>query len=153
MLFEATGTKLLHVPFGSAQVVTSLLGGHVDAVVQLPAAVVPHVTSGALRVLAVLGSRRDPVFPNVATAKEQNIDVAPMDLWRGVAVAKGTPKEIVARLEKAVESALNRPDFVSAGQKFGFLPAFLPAAEFAKVIERDDAMIARQITELQVLTK
>jgi tripartite-type tricarboxylate transporter receptor subunit TctC len=147
-LFDAAGASALHVPFGAAQVVTSLLGGHVDVVVQLPGAVVPHVKSGALRVLAVLGSKRDPVFPDVPTAQEQNVNVAPMDLWRGIAVAKGTPKETIARLENAVEAALNRPDFVTAGQKFGFLPAFLPADQFAQVIERDDEMIARQMKTL-----
>lgn len=147
-LFEAAGTTALHVPFGAAQVVPSLLGGHIDAVVQLPGAVVPHVRSGALRVLGVLGSRRDPVFPDAPTAQEQSVNLAPMDLWRGVAVAKGTPKAAVARLEKAVEAALNRPEFVSAGQKFGFLPAFLPADDFAQVIARDDEMIARHMKTL-----
>jgi tripartite-type tricarboxylate transporter receptor subunit TctC len=147
-LFDATGTSALHVPFGAAQVVTSLLGGHVDAVVQLPGAVVPHVKSGALRALAVLGSKRDPVFPDVPTAQEQNVNVPPMDLWRGIAVAKGTPKATIARLEQAVEAALNRAEFVSAGQKFGFLPGFLPADEFAQVIERDDEMIAQHMKTL-----
>lgn len=147
-LFDATGTSALHVPFGAAQVVPSLLGGHVDAVVQLPGAVVPHVRSGALRVLAVLGSKRDPVFPDAATAQEQNVNVAPMDLWRGIAVAKGTPKATIARLEKAVETALNRAEFITAGQKFGFVPGFLPAEGFAQVIERDDEMIARHMKAL-----
>ena len=147
-LFDAGGADALHVPFGAAQVVPSLLGGHVDVVVQLPGAVVPHVRSGALRVLGVLGSRRDPVFPDAPTAQEQNVNLAPMDLWRGVAVAKGTPKAVIARLEKAIEAALNRSEFVSAGQKFGFLPAYLPADEFGQMIARDDDAIARHMKVL-----
>ncbi len=144
-LFEAGSANALHVPFGAAQVVTSLLGGHIDVVVQLPGAVVPHVRSGALRVLGVLGSKRDPVFPDVPTAREQSVNIAPMDLWRGIAVAKGTPKAVIARLEKAVEAALNRAEFVSAGQKFGFVPAFLPGEAFGQVIARDDEIIARHM--------
>ena len=147
-LFDAGGADALHVPFGAAQVVPSLLGGHVDVVVQLPGAVVPHVRSGALRVLGVLGSRRDPVFPDALTAQEQNVNLAPMDLWRGIAVAKGTPKAVIARLEKAIEAALNRSEFVSAGQKFGFLPAYLPADEFGQMIARDDDAIARHMKVL-----
>ena len=147
-LFDAGGADALHVPFGAAQVVPSLLGGHVDVVVQLPGAVVPHVRSGALRVLGVLGSRRDPVFPDALTAQEQSVNLAPMDLWRGVAVAKGTPKAVIARLEKAIEAALNRSEFVSAGQKFGFLPAYLPAEEFGQMIARDDDAIARHMKVL-----
>ena len=144
-LFDAAGAKVLEVPFSATQVVPSLLGGHVDALVQLPGAVVPHVKSGALRVLGVLGSKRDPLFPDVPTARETGLVMLPMDLWRGVGVAKGTPKPVIARLEKAVEAALRRPEFVSAGEKFGFLPAFLPSAEFGRLIARDDEIIGHQM--------
>lgn len=144
-LFESANTKVLDVPFSTTQVVPSLLGGHVDALVQLPGAVVPHVKSGALRVLGVLGSRRDPVFPDVPTAAEAGLRAPPMDLWRGIGVPRGTPKAVIARLEKAVEAALQRPEFASAGQKFGFVPAFLPAEEFAALIARDDDLIGRQM--------
>ncbi len=147
-LFDAAGAKVLDVPFGATQVVPSLLGGHVDALVQLPGAVVPHVKSGALRVLGVLGSKRDPVFPSVPTARETGLVMLPVDLWRGVGVPKGTPKAVIARLEKAVEASLRRPEFVSAGEKFGFIPAFLPSAEFARLIALDDEMIARRMREL-----
>lgn len=147
-LFEAAQAKVLDVPFGAAQVVPSLLGGHVDAVVQLPGAVVPHVRSGALRVLGVLGSKRDPVFPDTPTATELGVRLAPMDLWRGIGVPKGTPRPVIARLEKAIEASLNRPEFLSAGQKFGFLPAFLGADEFGQLIARDDELIARQMRAL-----
>lgn len=144
-LFESANTKVLDVPFSTTQVVPSLLGGHVDALVQLPGAVVPHVKSGALRVLGVLGSRRDPVFPDVPTAVEAGLRAPPMDLWRGIGVPRGTPKAVIARLEKAVEAALQRPEFASAGQKLGFVPAFLPAEEFAALIARDDDLIGRQM--------
>ena len=152
-LFDAAGATVLHVPFGAAQVVPSLLGGHVDVVVQLPGAVVPHVKSGTLRALGGLGSRRDPVFPDVPTAQEQGVKIMPMELWRGIAVPKGTPKSVVLRLEKAVEAAIGRPEFVSAGQKFGFLPAFLPSEEFGQLIARDDDMIARHMLTLGLKKK
>ena len=147
-LFDAAGTTALEVPFSAAQVVPGLLGGHVDALVQLPGAVVPHVKSGALRVLGVLGSKREPVFPSVPTARETGLVMLPVDLWRGVAVPKGTPKAVIARLEKAVEASLRRPEFVNAGEKFGFIPAFLPSGEFAKLIARDDEIMARQMKAL-----
>lgn len=147
-LFETAGAKALDVPFNASQVVTNLLGGHVDALVQLPGAVVPHVKSGALRVLAVLGSRRDPVFPDVPTATELGLAIPAMDLWRGIGVPKGTPPATVARLEKAIEFALQRPEFISTGQKLGFLPAFMPSRDFAQLIARDDDMIARQMEQL-----
>jgi len=144
---------VLEVPFSASQVVPSLLGGHVDALIQLPGAVVPHVQSGALRVLGVLGSKRDPVFPDVQTANELGIKMAAMDLWRGIGVPKDTPRAVIARLEKAIEASLNRSEFVSAGQKFGFLPAFLGADDFGQLIARDDELIARQMQALGLKKK
>ncbi len=152
-LFEAVGAQILDVPFSASQVVPSLLGGHVDALIQLPGSVAPLVKSGALRVLGVLGSKRDPVFPDAPTAAELGIPVAAMDLWRGIGVPKGTPKTVIARLEKAVEASMARPEFVSAGEKFGFLPAFMPAEAFGQLIARDDEVIARQMLALGLKKK
>ena len=153
LLFESAGVKVLDVPFGATQVVPSLLGGHVDALVQLPGAVVPHVRSGSLRVLGVLGSRRDPVYPEVQTANELGVRAQPMDLWRGIGVPKGTPRAVILRLEKAVEASMARPEFISAGQKSGFVPAYLPADEFGVLIARDDELIARQMLTLGLKKK
>jgi tripartite-type tricarboxylate transporter receptor subunit TctC len=152
-LFDAAGAKALDVPFSASQVVANLLGGHVDALVQLPSAVVPHVRSGALRVLGVLGSKRDPVFPDVPTARELGIAVPAMDLWRGIGVPKGTPPAVLDRLEKSVEFSLQRPEFFNAGQKFGFLPAFMPSTEFGLLIASDDALIAREMESLGLKKK
>jgi len=69
-LFKATGGTVLDVPFGQAQVVPSLLGGEVDAVMQLPAALSAYVKSGQVRLLAALVSARDPALPDVPTARE-----------------------------------------------------------------------------------
>lgn len=147
-LFEAAGVKALDVPFGAAQVLPALLGGHIDAVVQLPAAVAPNVASGALRVLGVLGAARDPLFPDAPTAQEAGVKMAPLGLWRGVAAPKGTPAAVIERLAVAVQAAMNRPEFTSAGRKFGFVPAYLPAVEFGPLIAREDQFLARQMQAL-----
>ncbi len=87
-LFATGGAKIIDVPFGEGQAVVNLLGSRIEGVVQLPAALVSHVKSGDLRVLAVLGSKRDPVFPDVPTANELGYAVT-LDMWRGIAVAQG----------------------------------------------------------------
>ena len=152
-LFEAAGVQDLDVPFGTAQVVPSLIGGHVDALVQLPSAIVPMVNAGQMRVLAVLGSKRDPVFPKVATAAELGVNVAPLDLWRGIAVAKNTPKPVIERLEKAVRASMETPEFKRAGGQLGFVPSFLPSADFSALTARDDFLIARQMKILGLSQK
>ena len=147
-LLEAGKATAVHVPFGGAQVVPSLVGGHIDSVVQLPAAVAPFVADGTLRVLGALGASRTAVFPSTPTAREQGLSMRPLDLWRGVSVPLGTPQTMVVRLEKAVESATKTAEFVSAGKQFGFEPSFMNRQDFGLMIALDDAELAVQMRVL-----
>ena len=143
-LFRATGGQVLDVPFGQAQVVPSLLGGEVDAVVQLPAALSGYVKSGQLRLLAALVSTRDPALVDVPTAREQGFDVS-LEAWRGIAAPKDTPKSAIAMLEAAIKKTAESPEFAQASEKLGVRPAFMPAAEFGLLIAREDVELARLI--------
>jgi tripartite-type tricarboxylate transporter receptor subunit TctC len=116
-------------------------------VVQLPAALVAHVKNGDLRVLAVLGSKRDPVFPDVPTANELGYSVA-LDMWRGIAVPKGTPKPVIAKLQDAIKRTVDSQPFAEAGKAIGYTPAYLPADEFGRLIANDDEKLAQLMTDL-----
>ncbi|HEX9194176.1 MAG TPA: tripartite tricarboxylate transporter substrate-binding protein, partial [Burkholderiales bacterium] len=133
---------VVDVPFGAAQVVPSLLGGQVDAVLQLPAALSGYVKSGQMRLLASLTSVRDPLLGDVPTAREQGLDVS-LEAWRGIAAPKGTPKSAIAMLEAAIRKTAESPDFVQASEKLGVRPAFMPAEEFGSLIAREDVELAR----------
>jgi len=141
-LFKAAGAEVVDVPFGAAQVVPSLLGGQVEVVVQLPAALSGYVKSGQVRLLAALTSGRDPALPGVPTAREQGFDVS-LEAWRGIAVPSGTPKPAVAILEAAIRKTAESSDFVQASERLGVRPAFMPAAEFGVLIAKEDAELAR----------
>ena len=141
-LFKAAGAEVSDVPYGAGQVVPNLLGGHVDATVQLPGALSSHVRSGAVRVLAALIPRRDPALPDVPTALERGVDVS-LEAWRGIAVPRGTPIGVVAVLEHAIRRTVESPDFVRSSEKYAVRPAFLPAAEFAVLIAKEDVELAR----------
>jgi tripartite-type tricarboxylate transporter receptor subunit TctC len=146
-LFITAGAKVIDVPFGEGQALVNLLGQRIEGVVQLPAALVPHVKSGDLRVLAMLGSKRDPIFPDVPTATELGFPVA-LDMWRGIAVPKGTAKPIIDMLETSIKHTVESPAFKEAGESIGFTPAFLPSAEFAKLIASDDTRLAEVMADL-----
>ena len=146
-LFRAAGVQVVDVPFNAAQVVPSLLGGHVDAVVQLPGALAGQVKSGTVRALVALSAARDPAFPDVPTAREQGVS-AVAELWRGVAAPKGTPPRIVARLEEAIRATVTGPEFTKAAEKLLVAPAFLPAGEFGRLIAKEDAEIAQAVKAL-----
>jgi tripartite-type tricarboxylate transporter receptor subunit TctC len=140
-LFRTADTKIISVPFNAGQAVVNLLGERVEAIVQFPGAVSPHVRSGDLRLLGVLGSARDPSLPDVPTAKEQGLDVS-LDMWRGIAAPKNTPKPVIASLQEAIRKTVESPEFAEAGRNIGFTPAFLPADAFGQVIADDDKRLA-----------
>jgi tripartite-type tricarboxylate transporter receptor subunit TctC len=141
-LFRTAGAEVLDVPYSAAQVIPNLLGGHVDAMVQLPGALAGSIQSGVVRILATVTQRRDPALPDTPTAQEQGIDVA-LDAWRGVAVPKGTPKAAIATLESAIRSTVESAEFAQQTEKLSVKPAFLPANEFGELIAREDAQLAR----------
>jgi tripartite-type tricarboxylate transporter receptor subunit TctC len=131
-LFKATGGTVIDVPFGQAQVVPSLLGGEVDAVMQLPAALSSYVKAGQVRLLAALVPVRDPALPDVSLAA-----------WRGIAAPKGAPGPAIASLEGAIRKTAESAEFVQACEKLGVHPAFMPAREFGELIAREDTELAR----------
>ena len=141
-LTSKAGMDVNEVPFGAAQVVPSLLGGHVDAVVQLPGALAAPVKQGQVRLIAALIPNRDPALPEVATAKEQGIDVS-LEAWRGIAVPRGTPRAAISQLESAIRNAVGSMEFVKGSENLGVRPAFMPADEFGALIAKEDAELAR----------
>jgi putative tricarboxylic transport membrane protein len=141
-LTSKAGMDVNEVPFGAAQVVPSLLGGHVDAVVQLPGALAAPVKQGQVRLLAALIPSRDPALPEVATAKEQGIDVS-LEAWRGIAVPRGTPRAVISQLESAIRNTIGSVEFVKGSENLGVRPAFMSADEFGALIAKEDAELAR----------
>jgi len=147
MLFKAAGVNVIDVPFGAAQVVPSLLGNHVNSVMQLPGAMATHVKSGSLRVLAALSAKRDPAFPDVATASEQGVNVA-ADAWRGIAVPKGTPRPVIAKLEDAIRKTVASAELIKASESLSVAPAFLAADDFGRLMAKEDAELAQIMQSL-----
>lgn len=141
-LFRASGADVNEVPFGAAQVVPSLLGGHVDAVVQLPAALSAPVKQGQARLIAALIPERDPALPGVPTAREQGIDVS-LEAWRGIAVPRGTPQQAIGMLEGAIRRTVESVEFQKSSENLGVRPAFMPADEFSALISKEDASLSR----------
>jgi tripartite-type tricarboxylate transporter receptor subunit TctC len=140
-LFNATGTTVIDVPYGASQVVPNLIGGHVDAVVQLPGALAGQLRNGSLRALAAMTREREPVLPDVPTAREQGVDVT-LDAWRGVATPRGTPQAAIEVLENAIRQTVESSEFRIAAEHLSVRPAFLPADQFGALIAAEDAQLA-----------
>jgi tripartite-type tricarboxylate transporter receptor subunit TctC len=141
-LFRASGVEVNDVPFAAAQVVPSLVGGHVNAVVQFPAALAAPMKQGQVRLLAALTQSRDPAWPEVPTARELGLEVV-LDAWRGIAVPRGTPKQVISQLETAIRATTSSTEFLRGSENLGVRPAFLPAEEFSALVAKEDAELSR----------
>jgi tripartite-type tricarboxylate transporter receptor subunit TctC len=97
-LEQKTGLRFNNIPYvGAGPEITALLGGQVDAGFATTGEAGTWVKAGKLRLLAVMAPERLKAFPDVPTFRERNIDLQ-LGTWRALAVPKGTPPDVVARL-------------------------------------------------------
>ena len=107
-----TKANLVHVPYkGAGPALNDILGGHVDLYFSGYPAAMPHAKSGSVKVLAVSSGQRSAGAPSVPTVAElTGIKEFDLTLWQGFFVPRGTPTEIVTRLNKEINAILAMPD-------------------------------------------
>jgi tripartite-type tricarboxylate transporter receptor subunit TctC len=124
-----------HIPYrGTAPSVTDLLGGQVDATFTGAPAVIPHIRSGRLRALAVSSPARIAALPEVPTVAESGYPGFEADQWYGIVAPAGTPAEMVARLNVAINKALASPEVAQQLATEGALPMQATPKAFADLI-------------------
>jgi tripartite-type tricarboxylate transporter receptor subunit TctC len=99
------------VPFnGTPALIGALRGRQVDVGVEILGPVLPQIRAGAVRALAVTGERRSLVLPEVPTAAEAGVPGLVASSWNALAAPARTPREVVLRLNRAIEAVLATPD-------------------------------------------
>ena len=110
LLQQLTGTSLLLVPYrGGGPAMQDLIAGHIDLLVIQAAAAMPQVRAGTIKAFAVLAPTCSPVVPGIPSADEAGVPGLYLPGWFGFFAPKGTPKEVVARLNAALVEALADP--------------------------------------------
>jgi len=105
------GVDLMHVPYkGSGQAMPDVISGRVSMMFENMPGAVSYIKGGKLRALAVTGLKRTPVLPQVPTVAESGVPGYESLSWSGIAVAAGTPREVIARLNREVNTILAAPD-------------------------------------------
>jgi tripartite-type tricarboxylate transporter receptor subunit TctC len=140
-MLKAAGIPIDAMPWvpstGAATGLQELVAGGVQVVTASLVEGRPLIDAGKVRPLAHMADKRDPAFPDVPTLKELGINWT-MGAWRGIALPKGTSPEIVAVLEKALDTVVKSKEFTDfmTAAPFGIL--YKPSAEFAKFLEEQD---------------
>jgi tripartite-type tricarboxylate transporter receptor subunit TctC len=138
LLKRESGIELLHVPYRStANSLTDLVGGHIDAIFGDVAILQPHVQSGAIRALAITSPERSSLLPDLATMAEVGFPRIRTEVWYGLLAPSRTPAPVLAKLKTAVAAAQADPAFREGLSKFGISPAPPGSDSFARFI-RDE---------------
>jgi tripartite-type tricarboxylate transporter receptor subunit TctC len=109
-LESLTGLKLQYVPYrGTAPALNDLVGGQIDIIVDQASNSMQQIRAGRIRAYAITDNKRLAAAPDIPTAEEAGLPGFHMTLWNGLWVPKGTPKDIVARLNAAAVDAMADP--------------------------------------------
>ncbi|MET0963638.1 MAG: tripartite tricarboxylate transporter substrate binding protein [Noviherbaspirillum sp.] len=121
LFWQETKTTGLHVPYkGGAPAMTDLLGGQVDATFMNINTGLPHINAGKLRALAITSAKRSPLLPEVPTMDELGMKGVTVYSWQAIAVPKGVPADIKAKLHGAIVASLNDPQVKPRLLELGF---------------------------------
>lgn len=146
-LQSLAGIEMQHVPYnGTAAAVQDLLSGNVLLSVESSlTTAAQYVASGKLKAIAVTSATRSPLMPKVPTVAEQGYPGFDVPTWFGLIAPAGTPREIVAELNRVVSAGLKSPEVVERFAQIGAEPAPGSADQFAATIRDDSQRWAKVI--------
>jgi tripartite-type tricarboxylate transporter receptor subunit TctC len=124
------GVNLVHVPYrGSASALTDMISGHVQVMFDVMTSALPHIRSGALRAIAVAGKNRFPGLPDVPVIAD-TVAGYEANSWCGLGAPRGTPPEIIDRLNREINAGLKNPAVIEQLAKVSTTPIIFTPAEF-----------------------
>lgn len=140
MLKKATGIDVLHVPFkGSPPMVTAIMGGQVDFAFDTLGTVLPFADSGRIKLMGIATLERSSSAPKLPTLAEQGLAGFEASPWSALLAPKGTPPEIVNRLNEVVNKVIKEPAMVESFAKLGSFPLGGTPAYFKTYMQNDIA--------------
>jgi tripartite-type tricarboxylate transporter receptor subunit TctC len=148
-----TGIEMVHVPYrGGAPMVTDLIGGQVQAGIDVVAASLTHIRSGALRALAVMSAQRLDALPDVPTLAE-TLPGYEAVAFTGVGAPRGTPQEIIARLNREINAGLADPAIRKRLDELTVTPLGFTPAEYGAYMAAETEKWAKVIRAANIQAK
>jgi len=148
---NVTGTEITHVPYkGTAGAITDLLGGQISVMFVPINVALAHVKAGKLVALAVGSPKRHPTAPDLPTLAERGVSGVEVQIWYGFMAPKGTPRDVIAKLNTELKSIMALPDIQSSLGAQGLDPVSSTPEEFQSLVERDIARWTKVIREAKI---
>jgi tripartite-type tricarboxylate transporter receptor subunit TctC len=133
-----SGTNLVHVPHrGSGDARTSVIGGHVQMMIDAITTMAPTAREGQVRALGTTGQTRSSVMPDVPTIAEAGLPGYEATIWLGIMAPAGTPKPIVDKLNAEINKVLSLPELNTQWAQQGAQPLTMTPAEFEAYLRKD----------------
>jgi tripartite-type tricarboxylate transporter receptor subunit TctC len=138
VLKKEAKVSITHIPYkGAGDAMLGVIGNQVDLLITAAPTAVPQVQGGKVRALAVTGEQRLPALPDVPTFKEVGLPGYTVTNWFGLAAPKGTPREIVDKLQSEVAKALADAKLKERFAAMGAKPGGIAPAEFAQLVRSE----------------
>ncbi len=140
MFMMLTGVKMVHVPYkGSGPALAGMLGGEVDVMFDNLTSSIGYIKSGRLRALAVTTTTRYPELPDVPTMQEAGVAGYEATAWFGMLMPKGTPRNVVMRMNSEVNKALAHADVKEKLAQQGAVASAWTPEQFGEFIHNEIA--------------
>lgn len=137
----AAGVNIVHVPYkGAPESLTSIIRGDTQLYFVPVNVGSEHILTGAVRPLAVMTAERNPILKDVPTLKEAGLDFV-YDSWFGLMAPSGTPRDIIAKINRDTVDILKTPDTMAKLDAQGVIPMPLTPEQFDKIIAGDTAKL------------
>lgn len=145
-----TKTDMMHIPYkGTPPAVTDLLAGRVQVMMALTPVVMPYLTTGRLRSIAVSGAKRIPELPDVPTVAE-TVPEYDATTWYGLLMPRGTPPAIIQKINSDVGKTLEMPDVIQQLAAVGFQVTFSTPQQLTSFIQKEAETWKRVIVEAKI---
>ena len=145
-----TGVNLVHVPYrGNGPALAALLGGEVEVVFPTLPSSIEFIRTGKLRGLAMTSAVRSEALPDIPAVGEF-VPGYEMSAWYGVGAPKGTPAEVIDKINREINAGLADPKMKARFAELGGTPMAMSPAEFGKLIADETEKWAKVIREANI---
>ena len=151
---QETGTNLVHVPYkGSAGALSDIVAGHVQASVASVQSASALISSGKMRMLAVMGRERTPTFPQVPTLIELGYANIVVETWYGMLAPAGTPPAVIDKMNAEVDQLLALPEVKETMLKQGIDPAGGKPERFDTLLHHELKLWAQVVARAKIVVQ